>query len=26
MMGGPVPHGNRILIQSTAFLYCIGEK
>jgi hypothetical protein len=26
MMGGPVPHGNRLLIQSTAYLYCIGEK
>jgi hypothetical protein len=25
-MGGPVPHGNRLLIQSSAFLYCIGEK
>jgi hypothetical protein len=25
-MGGPVPHGNRILIQSSAYLYCIGEK
>jgi hypothetical protein len=26
LMGGPVPHGSRLLIQSTAFLYCIGEK
>ena len=26
LMGGPVPHGNRILIQSSAYLYCIGEK
>jgi hypothetical protein len=26
MMGGPVPAGNKILIQSSAFLYCIGEK
>jgi hypothetical protein len=26
LMGGPVPHGNRLLIQSTAYLYCIGEK
>jgi len=25
-MGGPVPVGNRLLIQTTAFLYCIGEK
>jgi outer membrane protein assembly factor BamB len=25
-MGGPVPVGNRLLIQSSAFLYCIGEK
>ncbi len=25
-MSGPVPVGNRLLIQSTAFLYCIGEK
>ena len=26
MMGGPVPVGNRLLIQTSAFLYCIGEK
>jgi hypothetical protein len=26
MMGGPVPVGNKLLIQSSAFLYCIGEK
>jgi hypothetical protein len=26
MMGGPVPHGSRLLIQSSAYLYCIGEK
>jgi hypothetical protein len=26
LMGGPVPHGNRLFIQSSAFLYCIGEK
>ena len=25
-MGGPVPVGNKLLIQSSAFLYCIGEK
>jgi hypothetical protein len=25
-MGGPVPVGNRLLIQSSAWLYCIGEK
>ena len=25
-MGGPVPVGNRLLIQTSAFLYCIGEK
>ena len=24
MMGGPVPAGNKLLIQSSAFLYCIG--
>jgi hypothetical protein len=26
MMGGPVPHGDKLLIQSSAFLYCIGGK
>jgi hypothetical protein len=26
VMGGPVPHGNKLLIQSSAYLYCIGEK
>jgi hypothetical protein len=26
LMAGPVPHGSRLLIQSTAHLYCIGEK
>ncbi len=26
MMGGPVPAGNKLLIQTSAFLYCIGEK
>ena len=26
LMGGPVPHGTRLFIQSTAFLYCIGER
>jgi hypothetical protein len=26
MMGGPVPAGNRLLIQTSAFLYGIGEK
>ena len=26
MMSGPVPAGNKLLIQSSAFLYCIGEK
>jgi hypothetical protein len=25
MMGGPVPHGDKLLIQSSAFLYCIGD-
>ena len=25
-MGGPVPVGKRLLIQTPAFLYCIGEK
>jgi hypothetical protein len=25
LMGGPVPHGSRLFVQSTAFLYCIGE-
>jgi outer membrane protein assembly factor BamB len=25
-MGGVVPHGNKLLIQSSAYLYCIGEK
>jgi hypothetical protein len=25
-LAGVVPHGNRLLIQSSAFLYCIGEK
>jgi hypothetical protein len=25
-LSGPVPHGNRLFIQSSAFLYCIGEK
>ena len=24
MMGGPVPVGDKLLIQSSAFLYCIG--
>jgi hypothetical protein len=26
MMSGPVPAGNKLLIQSSAWLYCIGEK
>ena len=26
MMSGPVPHGDKLLIQSSSFLYCIGEK
>jgi hypothetical protein len=26
MMSGPVPAGNKLLIQSSAFMYCIGEK
>jgi hypothetical protein len=26
LMGGPVPVGNKLLIQSSAYLYCIGEK
>jgi outer membrane protein assembly factor BamB len=26
MMGGPVAVGNKLLIQTSAFLYCIGEK
>jgi hypothetical protein len=26
LMSGPVPAGNKLLIQSSAFLYCIGEK
>ena len=26
LMSGPVPVGNKLLIQSSAFLYCIGEK
>jgi hypothetical protein len=26
LMGGPVPVGDKVLIQSSAFLYCIGEK
>lgn len=26
LMGGPVPHGNKLLIQSSAYLYCIGTK
>ena len=25
-LGGVVPHGNKLLIQSTAYLYCIGEN
>jgi hypothetical protein len=25
-MGGPVPAGERLLIQTPAFLYCIGEE
>jgi hypothetical protein len=25
-MSGPVPHGNRLLVQTSAFLYCIGEN
>ena len=25
-LAGVVPHGNKVLIQSSAFLYCIGEK
>ena len=25
-LAGVVPHGNKLLIQSSAFLYCIGEK
>jgi hypothetical protein len=25
-MGGPVPHGNKLLIQTSAYMYCIGEK
>ena len=24
LMGGPVPAGNKLLVQSTAYLYCIG--
>jgi hypothetical protein len=24
--GGIVPVGNRLLIQTSAFLYCIGER
>jgi hypothetical protein len=26
LMGGPVPHGSRLYIQSSAYLYCIGAK
>jgi len=26
MMSGPVPQGSRLYIQSSAYLYCIGEK
>ena len=26
LMSGPVPAGNKLLIQSSSFLYCIGEK
>jgi hypothetical protein len=26
MMSGPVPHGSRLYIQSSAYLYCIGVK
>ena len=26
MMSGPVPHGDKLLIQSSSFLYCIGKK
>ena len=26
LMGGPVPCGSRLLVQSTAYLYCIGER
>jgi hypothetical protein len=25
-MSGPVPHGSRLLVQTTAFLYCIGLR
>jgi hypothetical protein len=25
-LAGVVPHGNKLLIQSSAYLYCIGEK
>ena len=25
-MGGMVPVGKRLLLQTSAFLYCIGEK
>jgi hypothetical protein len=25
MMGGPVPHGSRLYMQSSAFLYCLGS-
>jgi hypothetical protein len=26
LMSGPVPHGRRLYIQSSAYLYCIGER
>ena len=26
MMGGPVPAGDKLLIQSSAFMYCIGHR
>jgi hypothetical protein len=26
LMSGPVPHGSRLYIQSSAYLYCIGAK
>ncbi len=26
LMSGPVPHGSKLLIQSSAFLYCIGTR
>ena len=26
MMSGPVLHGDKLLIQSSAYMYCIGEK